>query len=117
VDCDCEFDYEEPDGEPSWHFSRTCDLCGFLWGALHCEHDGIQNPCPECGWIAPGKRSPSSTLGIQLGGPDMWMAMEMFDASPDGAAERRRIEQLVGDLPAATLEIRGHWCGPDCDHD
>jgi hypothetical protein len=47
----------------------------------------------------------------------MWMAMEMFDASPDGAAERRRIEQLVGDLPAATLEIRGHWCGPDCDHD
>jgi hypothetical protein len=62
-DCDCGFDFQEPDGEESWHYKRTCGLCGFEWGALHCPHDGAQNPCPDCGWIDPGKRTPGQILG------------------------------------------------------
>jgi hypothetical protein len=62
--CGCEFDYAEPDGEPSWHFARTCALCGTTWGALHCAHDGAQNPCPSCGWIEPGKQTPGQILGM-----------------------------------------------------
>lgn len=61
-DCECEFDYVEPDGEESWHYRRTCRLCGDEWGALHCEHDGAQNPSPCCGWIDSGKRTPAQIL-------------------------------------------------------
>lgn len=61
-DCACEFDFVEPDGEESWHYSRSCDLCGYSWGSLHCRHDGVQNPCPQCGWIDPGKRTPGDIL-------------------------------------------------------
>lgn len=62
-DCDCEFssEYAEDDGT-SWHFARTCGACGFKWGSLHCEHDGVQNPCPECGWIGPGRKTPLQLL-------------------------------------------------------
>ena len=35
--------------EESWHFKRTCDYCGHVWAGIHCPHDGIQNPCPNCG--------------------------------------------------------------------
>ena len=35
--------------EEFWHFKRTCEYCGYIWHALHCPHDGYQNPCPECG--------------------------------------------------------------------
>ncbi len=62
-DCDCTFDFDEGDGEESWHYARTCGMCGCTWGALHCSHDDIQNPCPECGWIAPGKRTLMQRLG------------------------------------------------------
>ena len=46
----CTFD-EDPDepGEESWHHHRTCMKCGYRWWALHCVHDGYQNPCPACG--------------------------------------------------------------------
>lgn len=40
--------YDEVD-EPPWHFLRTCPMCGYQWGGLHCPHDGFQNPCPNCG--------------------------------------------------------------------
>ncbi len=34
--------------ESLWHFKRTCKRCGTGWAGLHCPHDLIQNPCPEC---------------------------------------------------------------------
>lgn len=52
--CECEFDPYPPnedgtpDEEESWHFRRTCAVCGNVWYGLHCPHDGYQNPCPEC---------------------------------------------------------------------
>lgn len=63
-DCACEFDYDEGDGEETWHFTRTCRACGFVWGALHCPHDGVQNPCPDCGWRDPGTQTPFEFLGF-----------------------------------------------------
>lgn len=69
ADCGCEFDFAEPDGESSWHYKRTCGLCGFEWGALHCPHDRAQNPCPECGWIDPGKRTPGRISGLSVHAP------------------------------------------------
>lgn len=54
--CDCEFTpYDPADYEPgeeieeSWHYLRECPTCGRRWWGLHCPHDGVQNPCPECG--------------------------------------------------------------------
>ena len=38
-----------PDKEEYWHYRRTCEHCGHVWGGLHCIHDGYQNACPECG--------------------------------------------------------------------
>lgn len=64
TDCECEFNFPEPDGEESWHFIRTCRLCGTTWGSLHCPHDGAQNPCPNCDWIDPDKRTPAQLLGL-----------------------------------------------------
>jgi hypothetical protein len=62
-DCRCEFSEEYADGdEPSWHYARTCGMCGFKWGSLHCAHDGVQHPCPQCGWIGLGKRTPGQLL-------------------------------------------------------
>lgn len=49
VDCDCEFDYPEPDGEESWHFTRVCSLCRRTWGALDCAHDDPGWVCRDCG--------------------------------------------------------------------
>jgi hypothetical protein len=60
-ECTCEFDFPEPDGEESWHYTRTCPD-GHTWGALHCPHDGVQNPCPECGWLQPGTVTPLELL-------------------------------------------------------
>lgn len=52
MSCNCEFtEYDKDDfeyGEESWHYLRTCLYCKKEWYALHCEHDGIQNPCPKC---------------------------------------------------------------------
>lgn len=54
-DCTCEFDpYEDADDE-SWHYRRACKWCGTVWWGLHCPHDGVQNPCPDCG-RTPGDR-------------------------------------------------------------
>lgn len=49
--CECEFDpsFADEDGGESWHYKRSCTRCGMTWAALHCPHDGIQNPCPHCG--------------------------------------------------------------------
>jgi hypothetical protein len=47
---------------------------------------------------------------------DIQMAMEMFDASPDGAAERERVQALIDSLPDVSGTFSGHWCGPDCQH-
>lgn len=61
----CYFDpYEDGDTEESWHFKRTCGACGGVWWSLHCIHDGIQNPCPECGWRSPSSRTPMEALGF-----------------------------------------------------
>lgn len=62
-DCDCEPDAGDEGYEPT-HFTRTCAACGFQWEALHCPHDGVQNPCPGCGWVAPGARTPLQVLGF-----------------------------------------------------
>lgn len=49
MSCECEFDpYDDGDTEESYHYKRTCEHCGFAWYALHCAHDGFQNPCPGC---------------------------------------------------------------------
>lgn len=63
-ECACELDFPEPDGEESWHYARTCPGCGTEWGALHCPHDGAQNPCPGCGRLGPGKQTPLQILGL-----------------------------------------------------
>ena len=51
--CNCEFDpydpADNPEGEESWHYKRTCAFCGRVWWGLHCPHDGYQNPCAGCG--------------------------------------------------------------------
>lgn len=108
-DCTCEFDYPEPDGEPSWHYTRACRMCGTTWGALHCEHDGYQNPCPDCGWIDPGKQAASKAIrGINVG-RDLGMHNELFMASPDGKAEQERIQQILNQLPDASGEFTGYF--------
>ena len=60
MSCECEFDprYDEDDGGPgeAWHFHRVCPSCGCEWAALHCPHDGYQNPCPRCGLLPPPSR-------------------------------------------------------------
>lgn len=66
-ECACELDWPEPDGGESWHYTRTCSICGHTWGALHCPHDGAQNPCPSCGWIDPGTRTPVQLLDLDAG--------------------------------------------------
>lgn len=67
-DC-CEFNYPEPDGEDSWHYTRTCTHCGQTWGALHCMHDGAQNPCPHCGHVPAGTSTPLAILFPDYRGP------------------------------------------------
>lgn len=42
--CTCKLD-----GDPSWHYRRTCERCGEIWYGLHCPHDGYQRRCPACG--------------------------------------------------------------------
>lgn len=54
MSCDCTFDPDpnDPDEdtpEKAWHYKRTCAHCGGVWFGLHCPHDGVQNPCPDCG--------------------------------------------------------------------
>ena len=64
-DCDCEFDpYDDPEDEDdeSYHYRRTCEMCGEVWWSLHCVHDGIQNPCPQCGWTFRGRPTPIERL-------------------------------------------------------
>lgn len=75
-DCACEFDPYRPEDfdaadfpdEPSWHYRRTCPLCSYVWYALHCPHDGAQNPCPNCG-IRPSGRDPLEIAGYRA--PDV----------------------------------------------
>lgn len=31
----------------SWHYRRTCSVCGEEWMSLHCKHDGHQKACPN----------------------------------------------------------------------
>lgn len=67
-DCSCEPDYPPDPDDPeqeSIHFTRTCRLCGFVWGSNHCPHDGVQRSCPECSWIDPEKRTPMQLLGLE----------------------------------------------------
>lgn len=52
--CDCPFDY-----------LYTCPACGLSRITNHCPHDGVQNPCPRCGWTDPGKRTPLQFLGVK----------------------------------------------------
>lgn len=48
--CVCEFDPRWAEcGDKSVNFTKVCRACGREWGGLHCEHDGYQNPCPDCG--------------------------------------------------------------------
>ncbi len=61
-ECNCEFDpYEDGDPEESWHYKRTCENCGRVWWSLHCRHDGVQNPCPSCGFTH-GRPTPLERL-------------------------------------------------------
>ena len=46
-----EFCWMEEEKEELWHYKRTCQYCGCVWGGLHCVHDGYQNPCPNCNQI------------------------------------------------------------------
>lgn len=48
--CDCEFDFDDEDGCDSWHYLRICLACGYRWSGLHCPHDGMQQPCGQCGF-------------------------------------------------------------------
>lgn len=64
-DCDCEPDWDEPDGSKPIMHRRTCGMCDFVWASSHCPHDGAQNPCRRCGWIEPGKRTPMQVLGLR----------------------------------------------------
>lgn len=52
--CDCPYDYE-----------YTCPHCTLTRITHHCPHDGVQNPCPGCGWLDPGKRTPLQFLGLE----------------------------------------------------
>lgn len=60
-DCDCDFDPYEDDAKESYHFKRTCRMCGYVWWSFHCAHDGYQNPCGNCGWYEPWAQSPKFT--------------------------------------------------------
>jgi hypothetical protein len=51
-DCDCPFDVEV-----------TCALCGHKRITNHCPHDVVQNPCPQCGWLPEGYKTPMQALG------------------------------------------------------
>jgi predicted RNA-binding Zn-ribbon protein involved in translation (DUF1610 family) len=70
-DCNCEPDVGDdedfPDEEPigNTHYTRTCEVCASTWESLHCPHDGIQNPCPSCGWRPVGSRSPMEAIGAR----------------------------------------------------
>lgn len=44
---------------------------------------------------------------------DMQMAVEMFNASPDGQAERDRVQALLESLPKAEVTISGYWVCAD----
>lgn len=48
-DFECEFDPYDDSDEESWHYRKTCASCGKVWWGLHCDCDGVQNPCPYCG--------------------------------------------------------------------
>lgn len=65
-ECDC----PEPTSEESWQYRRVCALCGAGFGSNHCPHDGVQKPCPTCGWIEPGKRTPLQFLGLREPPPE-----------------------------------------------
>lgn len=43
---------------------------------------------------------------VRLNVADIQMGRELFDASPDGKAERQRIEALLDELPRGTLTVR-----------
>ena len=47
--CNCKLTKDPWDPEDDWHFDRACLRCGQHWRGLHCQHDGVQNPCPYCG--------------------------------------------------------------------
>lgn len=65
-DCCCEecctFDPYDDSDEESWHYRKTCRVCGEVWYGLHCRHDGVQNLCPKCGARQDGKMTPSEMM-------------------------------------------------------
>lgn len=62
-DFECEFDPYDDSDEESWHYRKTCACCGKVWWGLHCDCDGVQNPCPYCGARVDGKMTPMELLG------------------------------------------------------
>lgn len=34
-----------------WHYLRECEHCEYVWEGIHCKHEKVQNPCPDCGKI------------------------------------------------------------------
>lgn len=65
MDCQCEPDAPNEDGSAPYMYVRTCGGCGFCWESSHCPHDGVQNPCPACGWLREGARTPLEFLGFE----------------------------------------------------
>lgn len=66
-DCNCEFspDPSDPD-EESFHYLRACLQCGHRWYALHCPHDRVQKPCPECGLVPKPKEGTFRFIDAKL---------------------------------------------------
>ena len=47
----------------------------------------------------------------KLNEADLLMAIEMFDASPDGQAEQRRVAEIIAALPDGHITVTGYWLG------
>jgi hypothetical protein len=71
--CGCPFDYE-----------TICAACGFTRITNHCPHDGVQNRCPECGHLDPGKESPLEFIGLDLLAAIVAREVETAKAAAEG---------------------------------
>lgn len=63
-DFECEFDPYDDSDEESWHYRKICASCGKVWWGLHCDCDGVQNPCPYCGYRREDVPTPMELLGL-----------------------------------------------------